>query len=129
MTLVSAVVPPRSTGVLILYITKQVTTYKYYQEKMLILSQNSLVDAVTVHIYDKVADWGWLETATAHTQKVWAFRGMSNKQQTITKNLQNLYSWTQFYQERGNKNQIRKCQTQIAELKKAYNQTKTKKNG
>jgi len=54
---------------------------------------------------------------------------MSNKQQTITKQLQNLYSWTQFYQNRGNKDQIRKCQTQIAELKKAYNQTKTKKNG
>ena len=52
---------------------------------------------------------------------------MSNKQQTITKQLQNLYSWTQFYQERGNKEQIRKCQTQIAELKKAYNKTKTKK--
>ena len=65
----------------------------------------------------------------AHTHKVWAFRGMSKQQQTITKQLQNLYSWTQFYQERGNKDQIRKCQTQIAELKKAYNQTKSKKNG
>ena len=54
-------------------------------------------------------------------------RSMSNKQQTITKKLQNLYSWTQFYQEVGNKEQIRKCQTQIAALKKAYNETKTKK--
>ena len=54
---------------------------------------------------------------------------MSKQQHTITKQLQNLYSWTQFYQERGNKDQIRKCQTQIAALKKAYNQTKTKKNG
>ena len=54
-------------------------------------------------------------------------RSMSKKQQTITKQLQNLYSWTQFYQDRGNKDQIRKCQTQIAELKKAYNNTKTKK--
>ena len=54
---------------------------------------------------------------------------MSKQQQTITKQLQNLYSWTQFYQERGNKDQIRKCQTQIAELKKAYNQTKSNKNG
>ena len=54
---------------------------------------------------------------------------MSKKQQTITKQLQNLYSWTQFYQEKGNKDQIRKCQTQIAELKKAYNQLKSKKNG
>jgi len=65
----------------------------------------------------------------AHTHKVWAFRGMSKQQQTITKHLQNLYSWTQFYQERGNKDQIRKCQTQIAELKKAYNQLKSNKNG
>ena len=53
---------------------------------------------------------------------------MRKQQQTITKQLQNLYSWTQFYQERGNKEQIRKCQTQIAELKKAYNKTKNKKN-
>ena len=54
---------------------------------------------------------------------------MSTKQQTITKQLQNLYSWTQYYQEVGNKEQIRKCQTEIAQLKKAYNETKTKKNG
>ena len=52
---------------------------------------------------------------------------MSKQQQTITKQLQNLYSWTQFYQEVGNKEQIRKCQTEIAQLKKAYNETKTKK--
>ena len=52
---------------------------------------------------------------------------MSVKQQQITKKLQNLYSWTQFYQERGMKNQIRKCQTEIAQLKKAYNDLKTKK--
>ena len=52
---------------------------------------------------------------------------MSKQQQTITKQLQNLYSWTQFYQERGNKDQIRKCQTQIAALKKAYNEIKSKK--
>lgn len=54
---------------------------------------------------------------------------MSVKQQQITKQLQNLYSWTQFYQEVGNKEQIRKCQTEIVQLKKAYNQTKTKRNG
>ena len=54
---------------------------------------------------------------------------MSVKQLEITKQLQNLYSWTQFYQEVGNKEQIRKCQTEIAQLKKAYNETKTKKNG
>ena len=45
----------------------------------------------------------------------------------ITKKLQNLYSWTQFYQERGDKDQIRKSQTEIAQLKKAYNDLKTKK--
>ena len=45
----------------------------------------------------------------------------------ITKQLENLYSWTRFYQDRGNKEQIRKCQTQIAELKKAYNKLKSKK--
>ena len=45
----------------------------------------------------------------------------------ITKELQNLYSWTQFYQEVGNKDQIRKCQTEIAQLKKAFNDLKTKK--
>ena len=54
-------------------------------------------------------------------------RSMSKKQQVITKQLQNLYSWTQFYQEVGNKEQIRKCQTEIAQLKKAYNETKTNK--
>ena len=45
----------------------------------------------------------------------------------ITKKLENLYSWTQFYQKTGNKVQIRKCQTEIAQLKKAYNDLKTKK--
>ena len=30
----------------------------------------------------------------------------------ITKQLENLYSWTKFYQDRGNKEQIRKCQTE-----------------
>ena len=29
----------------------------------------------------------------------------------------------------GNKEQIRKCQTEIAQLKQAYNQLKTNKNG
>ncbi len=46
---------------------------------------------------------------------------------TITKQLQNLYSWTQFYQSRGMKTQIRKCQTEIAQLKQAFNELKTKK--
>ena len=45
----------------------------------------------------------------------------------ITKQLENLYSWTKFYQDRGNKEQIRKCQTENAQLKKAYNDLKTKK--
>ncbi len=52
---------------------------------------------------------------------------MSLKQVKITKKLQNLYSWTQFYQESGNKEQIRKCQTEIAQLKKAFNESKNKK--
>ena len=55
------------------------------------------------------------------------YDNMSVKQLQITKKLQNLYSWTQFYQETGNKEQIRKCQTEIAQLKKAYNETKNKK--
>ena len=54
---------------------------------------------------------------------------MSVKQLEITKQLQNLYSWTQFYQKRGMKNEIRKCQTEIAQLKKAYNEAKNKRNG
>ena len=46
----------------------------------------------------------------------------------ITKQLENLYSWTAFYQNRANKEAIRKCQTEIAQLKQAFNQLKTKKN-
>ena len=46
----------------------------------------------------------------------------------ITKQLENLYSWTKFYQDRADKEQIRKCQTEIAQLKQAFNQLKTKKN-
>ena len=45
----------------------------------------------------------------------------------ITKKLENLYSWTKFYQDRGNKEQIRKCQTEIAQLKKAFNESRNKK--
>ncbi len=52
---------------------------------------------------------------------------MSIKQVKITKKLQNLYSWTQFYQDSGNKEQIRKCQTEIAQLKQAFNELKNKK--
>jgi len=47
----------------------------------------------------------------------------------ITKQLGNFLSWTKFYQDRGNKEQIRKCQTEIAQLKQAYNQLKSNKNG
>jgi len=46
----SVVAQQKNMGVLILSITKQVTTYKYYQEKMLILSLNSPVDADMAHI-------------------------------------------------------------------------------
>ena len=45
----------------------------------------------------------------------------------LTKQLENLYSWTQFYQQTGNKVQIRTSQTEIAQLKKAFNDLKTKK--
>ena len=55
--------------------------------------------------------------------------GFSWQMNKITKQLENLYSWTQFYQERGNKEQIRKCQTEIAQLKQAYNKLKSNKNG
>ncbi len=47
-TLASVVAQQKNTGVLILSIIKQVTTYKYYQDKMQILSQNSPVGAVMV---------------------------------------------------------------------------------
>ena len=47
----------------------------------------------------------------------------------ITKQLENLYSWTKFYQDRGTKEQIRTCQAEIAQLKQAFNQLKTNKNG
>ena len=46
----------------------------------------------------------------------------------ITKQLQNLYSWTNFYQARGLKEDIKRCQTEIAQLKQAFNQLKTKKS-
>ena len=52
---------------------------------------------------------------------------MSVKQLEITKKLQNLYSWTQFYQETGNKEQIRKCQSEIHRLKRVINELKSKK--
>ena len=45
----------------------------------------------------------------------------------ITKKLENLYSWTKFYQDRADKESIRKCQTEIAQLKQAFNQLKSKK--
>jgi len=70
-----------------------------------------------------------LQTKYDHYWIIYINKYMSVKQLEITKKLQNLYSWTQFYQEVGNKEQIRKCQTEIAQLKKAYNETKTKKNG
>ena len=51
----------------------------------------------------------------------------SKQQKVITKQLQNLYSWTQFYQETGNKEQIRKCQSEIHRLKRVINELKSKK--
>ena len=43
------------------------------------------------------------------------------------KSIQNLYSWNQFYQDTGNKTQMRKCQTDIHQLKSDINKLKTKK--
>ena len=43
------------------------------------------------------------------------------------KKLQNLYSWNEFYQGTGNKTQMRKCQTEIHQLKSEINKLKTKK--
>ena len=47
----------------------------------------------------------------------------------ITKQLENLYSRTKLFHDRGNKEAIRKCQTEIAQLKMAFNQLKSNKNG
>ena len=43
------------------------------------------------------------------------------------KKLQNLYSWNQFYQGTGNKVQMRKCQTEIHQLKSEINELKNNK--
>ena len=43
------------------------------------------------------------------------------------KQLQNLYSWNEFYQGTGNKVQMRKCQADIHLLKREINDLKTKK--
>ncbi len=45
----------------------------------------------------------------------------------LIKQLQNLYSWNEFYQGTGNKVQMRKCQTDIHQLKRDINALKTKK--
>ena len=44
------------------------------------------------------------------------------------KKLQNLYSWNEFYQGTSNKEQMKKCQTEIHQLKNEFNFLKTKKN-
>ena len=43
------------------------------------------------------------------------------------KQLQNLYSWNQFYQDRKMKDQMRKCQSEIHSLKLVINDLKNKK--
>ncbi len=45
----------------------------------------------------------------------------------ITKQLENLYSWTKFNQNREVKEEIRKGQTKIEQLKQAFNKLKSKK--
>jgi len=42
------------------------------------------------------------------------------------KQLQNLYSWNEFYQSRKMKDAMRKCQTEIHQLKREINDLKTK---
>ena len=44
------------------------------------------------------------------------------------KQIQNLYSWNEFYQSTGNKEQMKKCQSEIHRLKRVINELKTKKN-
>ena len=45
------------------------------------------------------------------------------------KELQNLYSWNQFYQETKDRSSMSKCQTQIRIKKNEINELKTKKKG
>ena len=47
--------------------------------------------------------------------------------QSKIKKLQNLYSWNQFYQDRKMKDNMRKCQTEIHQLKSEINSLKTKR--
>jgi hypothetical protein len=47
--------------------------------------------------------------------------------QSKIKKLQNLYSWNEFYQDRKMKDNMRKCQTEIHQLKSEINELKTKK--
>ena len=43
------------------------------------------------------------------------------------KELQKLYSWNQFYQDRKMKAEMKKCQTEIDQLKNVINELKNKK--
>ena len=43
------------------------------------------------------------------------------------KELQKLYSWNQFYQDRKMKAEMKKCQTEIHQLKNVINELKSKK--
>ena len=45
------------------------------------------------------------------------------------KELQNLYSWNQFYQETKNRSSMSKCQSEIRIKKNEINELKTKKKG
>ena len=47
--------------------------------------------------------------------------------QNLIKELQNLYSWNQFYQETGNKSKMKIAQNQINKKKREINELKTKK--
>jgi len=47
--------------------------------------------------------------------------------QSKIKQLQNLYSWNEFYQDRKMKTEMKKCQSDIHTLKNVINDLKTKK--
>jgi hypothetical protein len=47
--------------------------------------------------------------------------------QSKIKQLQNLYSWNQFYQDRKMKQEMKKCQSDIHTLKTVINELKNKK--
>ena len=52
---------------------------------------------------------------------------MKKEMNTLIKQLQNLYSWNQFYQGTNNKTKMKIAQNQINKKKREINELKTKK--